>query len=143
MEGRSRSSGTRARAESRTQRRAERTRPDQARSRNPAGAVRHFIHAAQSAPRESTYGQNVYVAIQRAVAPTIYIASMGSFMLLYMTMFVHMPRVTIVAGLGTFAALAAGFGAVQLWRMPPEARPLFRTRGCHLPGSWDQGVATT
>lgn len=33
-----------------------------------------------------------------------------------------------MAGLGTFAALGAGLGAMQLWRMPPEARPLFRTR---------------
>ena len=69
-----------------------------------------------------------YIAVHSAVALMIYIASMASIMLLCVTMIGHLPRVTVVAGLGVFATLGAGFGAVQLWRMPPEARPLFRTR---------------
>jgi len=95
---------------------------------SPAGAVRHFIQAARSAPAERAYGQNVYIAIHSAVVPAIYLASMSSIMLLCVTMIGHLPRATVVAGLGTFAALGAGLGAMQLWRMPPQARPLFRTR---------------
>jgi hypothetical protein len=98
------------------------------RRRSPAGAVGHFIHAARSAPGERVYGQNVHIAIHTAVAPMIYIASVASSVLLFMTMIGPLPRVTVVAGLGTLAALGAGFGAVQLWQMPPEARPLLRTR---------------
>jgi hypothetical protein len=98
------------------------------RRRRPARAARHFIQAAQSAPGESIYGQNVDIAVRSAVALAIYIASIGSFVLLYVTMIGHLPRVMIVAGLVALAALGAGFGAVQLWRMPPETRPLFRTR---------------
>jgi hypothetical protein len=49
-------------------------------------------------------------------------------MLLLVTMIGNLPWVTAVAGLLALAALGAGFGVVQLWRMPPETRPLFRTR---------------
>lgn len=100
---------------------------------SPAHAARHFIHAAQSAPGESIYGQNVDLAVRSAVAQTIYIAYIGIFVLLCATMFGHLSRVTAVTGLAAPAALGAGFGAAQLWRMPPEARPLFRTRQIALP----------
>ncbi len=98
------------------------------RHRSPARAAQHFIHAAQSAPGERVYGQNVELAVRNAVAGPIFIALMGSFVLLYATVAGYLPRVTVVAGLAALAALSAGFGAAQLWRMPPETRPLFRTR---------------
>jgi tetratricopeptide (TPR) repeat protein len=98
------------------------------RRHSQAGAVGHFIRAARSAPAERVFGRNVYVAIHGAVVVTIYMASMTSIMLLCVAMIGHLPLVTVVAGLGACAALGAGIGAVQLWRMPPEARPLFRTR---------------
>jgi Flp pilus assembly protein TadD len=98
------------------------------RRRRPGRAAQHFIHAAQSAPGQSIYGQNVDIAVRSAVALSIYIASMGNFALLYMTMIGNPPRTMIVIGLAAVAALGAGFGAVQLWRMPPETHPLFRTR---------------
>ena len=62
------------------------------------------------------------------MALAIYIASMESFVLLYVTMIGEAPRATVVVGLAALAALGAASRAVQLWRMPPETRPPFRTR---------------
>jgi tetratricopeptide (TPR) repeat protein len=93
-----------------------------------AGAVRHFIQAAQSAPGVSAYGYNVELVIRRVVSLTIYAASIASIVLLQVTMNHDVPRALIVIWYAVIATVSAGLGAVQLWRMPPQARALFRTR---------------
>lgn len=93
-----------------------------------ARAARHFIQAAQSAPGVSAYGNNVEVVVRRVVTLTIYAASLASIVLLNVTMDHHVARVMIVIGYAAIVGLSAGWGAVQLWRMPPQTRPLFRTR---------------
>jgi tetratricopeptide (TPR) repeat protein len=100
---------------------------------NHAGAVQHFLQAAQSAPGQSIYGRNVDVAVRKAVAQPICIAVWANFMLLYATLPEKAPRVTLMVGYAAIAVLSAGFAAVYLWRMPPETHPLFRTRRVALP----------
>jgi tetratricopeptide (TPR) repeat protein len=94
---------------------------------NHAGAARHFVQAAQSAPGVSAYGHNVDVVVRRVVALTIYMASTAS-LALYLTMIARPARVVLVIGYVVVILFSAGFGAVQLWRMPRATRPLFRTR---------------
>jgi tetratricopeptide (TPR) repeat protein len=97
-----------------------------------AGAARHFIQAAQAAPGVSTYGRNVDVVVRRLVIRTIYAASVASLVLMYLTMATRLTRGPIVIGYMVIVLISAGFGAVQLRRMPPQTRPLFRTRRVRL-----------
>jgi tetratricopeptide (TPR) repeat protein len=96
--------------------------------RDHARAARHFIQAVQSAPGVSTYARNIEVAIRRVMGLTITTAYLASIALLYLTMTTSLSRRTIVMGYTMTIALIAGYGAAQLWRMPREMRPLFRTR---------------
>jgi tetratricopeptide (TPR) repeat protein len=91
-------------------------------------AARHFIQAARSAPGVSTYGRNVEVPVRRVMALTITATYLAGLALLYLTLTTRVSRGTVVIGYTVTAALIAGYAAVQLWRMPPEMRPLFRTR---------------
>jgi Flp pilus assembly protein TadD len=93
-----------------------------------AQAARHFVEAARSAPDVGVYRQNVQVVVRRVVTRVIYFSSLATFAFLYVTAANHPARIVIVAGLGAVALLSAGIAAVQLRRMPPEVRPLFRTR---------------
>jgi tetratricopeptide (TPR) repeat protein len=97
------------------------------RRQNLAGAVQHFIQAAQSAPGERIYGRNVDVVIVYVIVLVIYFASFVTLTLAGAAA-THLSRIAVVTGLVVMAVLCAGFGAVQLWRMPPETHPLFRTR---------------
>jgi Flp pilus assembly protein TadD len=94
---------------------------------NHGGAARLFIEAAKSAPGVNVYGQNVDVVVRRVVSLTIYVASVASFALMYLTTTARLTRVSIVLGYVMVIVLSAGFGAVQVWRMPRPARPLFRS----------------
>jgi tetratricopeptide (TPR) repeat protein len=90
-------------------------------------AARHFIQAARSAPGVSTYGRNVELLIQHVLALTtlaLYLASAALMVLAD----IPVSRGPVVLGYALAIALVAGYGAVQLWRMPPEMRLLFRTR---------------
>lgn len=92
------------------------------------GAARHFILAARSAPDVRTYGQNVEVAIRGVLALTIRAAYIAGSASLFLTLTVHVSPATVVLVYIVAAALSAGYGAVQPERMPPEMRPLLRTR---------------
>jgi tetratricopeptide (TPR) repeat protein len=96
-----------------------------------ARAAQHFVQAAQSAPGVSTYRQNVELVVRRLITRTIYAASIGSLLLMYLTT-IRPTRGPIVIGYAVIVALSAGFGAIQLRRMPPQIRPLFRTRRVRL-----------
>jgi tetratricopeptide (TPR) repeat protein len=91
-------------------------------------AARHFVQAVRSAPGVSTYAANVEAAIRRVLALTIRAAYIVSCVLLVLTMATSASRRTVGIGYAVTIALIAGYGAVQLWRMPPEMRPLLRTR---------------
>ena len=91
-------------------------------------AARHFIQAVRSAPAVSTYAANVEVVIRRVLALTIRAAYTVSCVLLVLTMATSAPRQTVGIGYTVTIALIAGYGAVQLRRMPPEMRPLLQTR---------------
>lgn len=95
---------------------------------NYAGAVRHFIQAVQSAPRVSAYGRNVDVVVRHVLALTIYVATAASLWLMALVTMTGPVRIPVVVGYVVIFALSAGFGAVQLLRMPPATQPLFRTR---------------
>jgi len=90
-------------------------------------AARHFTQAARSAPGVSTYGRNAEIPIQHVLARTssaVLLATLALMMLLA----IPVPRWPAVLGYMLATALAAGYGAIQLWRMPPEMRLLLRTR---------------
>jgi hypothetical protein len=90
-------------------------------------AARHFIQAARSAPGVSTYGRNAEIPVQRVLGLTVravFLATLG----LMIAVDIPVSRWPAVLGYALAIALVAGYGAVQLWRMPPEMRLLFRTR---------------
>jgi tetratricopeptide (TPR) repeat protein len=90
-------------------------------------AARHFIQAARSAPGVSIYGRNAEISVQRVLGLTALTVLLASWAL---TIAVDTPlsRRSAVLGYALVIALAAGYGAVQLWRMPPETRLLLQTR---------------
>ncbi|HEX6512499.1 MAG TPA: tetratricopeptide repeat protein [Chloroflexota bacterium] len=90
-------------------------------------AARHFIQATRSAPGVSAYGRNVEVPIGRVLARTVSTSWIATLALLYLTLETRVSRGAIVLGYALAISLAAGYGMVQLWRMPPEMRLLFRT----------------
>ena len=93
-----------------------------------AQAARHFIQAARSAPRTSIYSRNVEVVVGRVVNLVIYMACLACLGLVYATTVIQLSRTTVVLGLAGITALGTCLGVLQIWRMPPETRPLFRTR---------------
>jgi tetratricopeptide (TPR) repeat protein len=93
-----------------------------------AQAARHFVEAARSAPEVSIYRQNVQVVVRRVVTRVIYFTSLATFAFLYVSASNHPARAVVVIGLGAVAVVSATIAALQLRRMPPEIRPLFRTR---------------
>jgi hypothetical protein len=90
-------------------------------------AARHFTQAARSAPGVSTYGRNAEILIQRVLARTSSAALLATLTLMIL-LAIPVPRWPAVLGYMLATALAAGYGAIQLWRMPPEMRLLLRTR---------------
>ena len=93
-----------------------------------ARAARYFIHAARSAPEISVYGQNVDATVRRLVYWTIYGAALAGVVLSFLTGYTRLGRGPLLIGYVAIIMLSAGFFAVQLQRMPPAARQLFRTR---------------
>jgi tetratricopeptide (TPR) repeat protein len=91
-------------------------------------AARHFAQAARSEPAVRTYAANVEVAIRRVLALTVRAAYTVSCVLLVLTTATSASRRAAGIGYAVTIALIAGYGAVQLRRMPPEVRPLLRTR---------------
>jgi tetratricopeptide (TPR) repeat protein len=90
------------------------------------GAVRDFIRAAQVAPGVSAYARNVEVAIRRVIALTFWPAYLASaFLVLAMGSTSQRP---VVIGYTLAIGFFTGYAVVQLWRMPVQVRPLFRTR---------------
>ena len=90
-------------------------------------AARHFTQAARSAPGVSAYGRNAEIPVRRVLALTavaIYLATWA----LIIALVILVSRWPAVLGYALAIALVAGYGAVQLWRMPPETRLLLRTR---------------
>ena len=69
------------------------------------------------------------MVVRGLVALTIYAASVASLpIIIYAGNVTRIAQEPIVTRYGAIVALSAGFGAVQLWRMPPQARRLFRSR---------------
>ncbi len=92
-------------------------------------AARHFIQAARSAPGVSTYGRNAEISVLRVLALTTRAVLLASCALtIALGTGIPVSRGSAVLGYTLAIALSAGYGAVQLWRMPPETRLLLRTR---------------
>jgi tetratricopeptide (TPR) repeat protein len=96
------------------------------RAASNARAARHFLQAARSAPDVRAYSSNVEIVVRRVVAQTIYLASLASLALMYLTNVTHVARLVAVLWYAIIAVLGAAFGLAQLWRMPRETWPLFR-----------------
>lgn len=94
---------------------------------DPARAARYFVHAAQSAPGVSGYGQNVDLTVRRLLALTVYVAGVTSLALGFLASYTRLGRGPVLIGYVVIVVLTVGFTTIQMRRMPPEARPLFQT----------------
>lgn len=91
-------------------------------------AAWQFVQAARLAPGVDIYGRNVEITIQRALALTMRTVFLASNALLFLTLMTRASRGAVVLGYVLVIAFTAGYRAVQLRRMPPQTRLLFRTR---------------
>jgi tetratricopeptide (TPR) repeat protein len=91
-------------------------------------AAGHFIQAARSEPGVRIYGSNAEAVIRRVLGLTVLAAWVASLAVGYLTLGIGLPRGAAVLGYVVAIALVAGYGAVQLGRLPPELRRLYRTR---------------
>jgi tetratricopeptide (TPR) repeat protein len=96
------------------------------RRHDTAGAIRHFISAARSAPDEQIYSRNIDVVILRTVSRAIYVFTLIALLLIWVPAIAHVTRVPFLIGLGALCAVAVGCLAWTLLRLPREARLLIR-----------------
>jgi tetratricopeptide (TPR) repeat protein len=96
------------------------------RRHDTAGAIRHFISAARTAPDERIYSRNIDVVILRTVSRAIYVFTLIALVLIWVPAVTHVSRLPFLAGLGVLAASAATCAAWMLFRLPREARLLVR-----------------
>jgi tetratricopeptide (TPR) repeat protein len=90
-------------------------------------AARYFLQAARSAPGVSTYGRNAELLVKRVLARTILAVYLASGALL-IALQNPVPRRPAVLWYALAIVLVTGYGAVRLWRLPPDTRVLLRTR---------------
>jgi tetratricopeptide (TPR) repeat protein len=100
---------------------------------NTGAAARHFIQAARTAPGERVYGHNVAIAvgrteasIRRLVAWVIYGSWLGTILAIVSGPPTLVGWVITLTALGLVAGGVVAMVVVQLRRLPPEARALFR-----------------
>jgi tetratricopeptide (TPR) repeat protein len=96
------------------------------RRHDAAGAIRHFISAARSAPDEHIYSRNIDVVILRTVSSAIYVFTLIALLLIWVPAIAHVTRLPFLISLGALALLAAGAFAWLLLQLPREARILVR-----------------
>ncbi|HUC21482.1 MAG TPA: tetratricopeptide repeat protein [Streptosporangiaceae bacterium] len=90
-------------------------------------AARHFIQAARSAPGASAYGRNAELLLKRVLTRTTVVVGLAS-MALLIALENPVPRRPAVLWYALAIVLVTGYGAVRLWRLPPDMRALLRTR---------------
>jgi tetratricopeptide (TPR) repeat protein len=96
------------------------------RRHDTAGAIRHFISAARTAPGEHIYSRNIDVVIVRGISRAIYVFVLMALALIWLPTFIQVGRIPYILGFtgllfGTVAAFTAG-----VTRLPREARPVIR-----------------
>lgn len=91
-----------------------------------AGAIRHFMSAARSAPEEQIYSRNIDVVILRTVSTGIYVFTLIALLLIWIPAVAHLTRLPFIIGLAVLCAAALTCLAWMLLRLPREARPLLR-----------------
>jgi tetratricopeptide (TPR) repeat protein len=96
------------------------------RRHDTAGAIRHFISAARSAPEEHIYSRNIDVVILRTVSSAIYVFTLIALLLIWVPAVAHVTRLPFFIGIGVLAVVAAGCFTWMLLRLPREARLLVR-----------------
>jgi tetratricopeptide (TPR) repeat protein len=96
------------------------------RRHDTAGAIRHFMSAARSAPDEHIYSRNIEVVILRTVSTAIYVFTLIALLLIWIPAIAHLTRLPFLIGLGVLCLAAGGCLAWTLLRLPREARPLLR-----------------
>jgi tetratricopeptide (TPR) repeat protein len=96
------------------------------RRHDTAGAIRHFMSAARSAPDELIYSRNIEVVILRTVSTGIYVFTLAALLLIWIPAVAHLTRLPFLIGLGVLCAIAANCVGWTLRRLPREARPLLR-----------------
>ena len=96
------------------------------RRHDTAGAVKHFISAARTAPDERIYSRNIDVVILRTVSRAIYVFTLIALVLIWVPAIMRVARLPFAIGLVLLAVVAAVCLAWTLWRLPHEARLLVR-----------------
>jgi Flp pilus assembly protein TadD len=96
------------------------------RRHDTAGAIRHFISAARSAPDERIYSRNIDVVLLRTVSRTIYVFTLIALILIWIPAVTHVERLPFVIGLGALAVVTVVCFAWMVVRLPREARLIVR-----------------
>jgi len=96
------------------------------RRHDTAGAIRHFMSAARSAPGEHIYSRNIDVVILRAVSTGIYVFTLVALLLIWIPAVAHLTRLPFLIGLAALCVTAACCLGWTLLRLPSEVRPLLR-----------------
>jgi tetratricopeptide (TPR) repeat protein len=91
-----------------------------------AGAIRHFMSAARSAPGEQIYSRNIDVVILQTVSNAIYVFTLVALLLIWIPAVAHLARLPFLIGLAALAVAAVSCLGLMLLRLPREARPLLR-----------------
>jgi hypothetical protein len=96
-----------------------------------AGRYEEAAAAASRAITVSTYGRNAKIPLQRVLLG-VWCAMLMASWALAIALGISVSRGAAVLGYTLAIALATGYGAVQLWWMPPETRRRLRTRRAGL-----------
>jgi tetratricopeptide (TPR) repeat protein len=91
-----------------------------------AGAIRHFMSAARSAPEEQIYSRNIDVVILRTVSTAIYVFTLIALLLIWIPAVAHLTKLPFIIGLAVLCVAAVSCLGWMLLRLPREARPLLR-----------------
>jgi Flp pilus assembly protein TadD len=96
------------------------------RRHDTAGAIRHFMSAARSAPGEQVYSRNIDVVILRTVSNAIYAFMLIAVLLIWIPAVADLTRLPFVIGLAALCVAAVSCLGLIVLRLPREARPLLR-----------------
>lgn len=92
------------------------------RSRDAAGAARHFLRAARSAPGNPVFGGNTELALRQVALRVIATLAAVVAAALCLGLVALAGRPMLAAGLALPLPVLTGWAIAKVWRLPPEGR---------------------
>jgi len=98
--------------------------------RHATRAADYFVRAARSDPGVTLYSQNLRLAVGGVIGAVIVRTLLPAIALVFLgvTLTSADARPLVIAGLSVIAALSAGLARVSLRGLPPDTRPLYRSK---------------